>query len=328
MKKFFILLLSFMFMILPNFISACGDKETTISFYAPDGAPAFAVSPFILDNENFGLNNIEYKIVSQSNIGQALIKGEAEIVVAPINLATKLYNSNESDIYQMVSVITHGNLFIMSTEELNVADLKGKVVGVIGKGLVPDLTLKSVLLDNGVSFSESETVVSDKVALKYYADGSEILPALKTHKINIGLVPEPLATKLSALAPEFKYRLSLQTLFDNANGYPQAVMLVKKSLLDAYPDLVSNIESKFISDSDILNSKKEQLISAINSHLSEGITPSLLVENVNSDVINGCNIYFESASCSKPCVNKYIDKLLEIDGSSAKKVSDEFFYEK
>ena len=48
----------------------------------------------------------------------------------------------------MVSVVTHGNLYIMSTEKLSVEDLDNKRMAVIGQGNVPDLTLRAVLKKN------------------------------------------------------------------------------------------------------------------------------------------------------------------------------------
>ena len=119
----------------------------TVKVVAPDGAPALAISKFISDNENFGTNlNFAYEVVASTNIGSAVQKGEGDIVIIPVNAGSKLYKANANDTYKMVSVITHGNLYIMSTEKINsLTELKDKTIGVIGQGLVPDLTFKVVL---------------------------------------------------------------------------------------------------------------------------------------------------------------------------------------
>ena len=123
----------------------------TVTVVAPDGAPALAIAKFIHDGETFGTGKtFNYKVVPASNIGAQVMQGKGDIVIIPVNAASKLYNSNASNPYKMVSVVTHGNLYIMSTEQITLADLKGKTIGVIGQGLVPDLTLKAIFAKYGI----------------------------------------------------------------------------------------------------------------------------------------------------------------------------------
>ena len=118
-----------------------GDNITVV---APDGAPALAISKFIFDKQDFGTEKtFNYKVVTADKIGGAVSQGTGDIVIIPINAASKLYSVKG---YKMVSVVTHGNLYIVSSEEINsITDLKDKTIGVIGQGLVPDLTFKVVL---------------------------------------------------------------------------------------------------------------------------------------------------------------------------------------
>ncbi len=126
--------------------------KATISVYAPDGAPALAIAKFINDSQNFGTGiDFEYNVVASSNIGGAMQQGIADIIIMPINAASKLYAVKG---YKMVSVVTHGNLYIMSDAPISsIAELKDKTVGVIGRGLVPDLTFKAVLNKNSMTCS-------------------------------------------------------------------------------------------------------------------------------------------------------------------------------
>ena len=130
-----------------------------ITVYAPDGAPALAIAKFINDNYDFGTGlTVEYNVVSSGEIGSVLLQGKGDIVIIPVNAATKLYRyastfSQSVDLgkYMMAGVVTHGNLYIVSDERISLADLKDKTVGVIGMGLVPDLTFKAVLKKNGLT---------------------------------------------------------------------------------------------------------------------------------------------------------------------------------
>ena len=128
-------------------------SSDTVKVVAPDGAPALAIAKFINDGENFGTNKtFNYTVVSSDKIGGAVSKGTGDIVIIPVNAASKLYKANANNKYKLVSVVTHGNLYIMSTEKINsFKDLKDKTIGVIGQGLVPDLTFKAVLKKNSMS---------------------------------------------------------------------------------------------------------------------------------------------------------------------------------
>lgn len=122
-----------------------------IKVFAPDGAPALAIAKYIHDNENFGLNKtFNYNVVKADEIGSKLITGAGDIVIMPVNASSKLYKANANDSYKMVGVITHGNLYLMSSVPF--ITLADKTVGVIGQGLVPDLTFKSILNKNNLKF--------------------------------------------------------------------------------------------------------------------------------------------------------------------------------
>ena len=144
-----------------------GSSETQVettagepfTFYAPDGAPALAIARFINFNERFTSNSsFDYNVVDAETITTYMNGSNsngitADFIVLPVNAATKLYNNANAQ-YKMVSVITHGNLYIMSKAEnnyKNVKDLEGNKIGVIGSGKVPDLTLKSVLKKKGMT---------------------------------------------------------------------------------------------------------------------------------------------------------------------------------
>ncbi|MBR1983272.1 MAG: hypothetical protein IKA12_01125, partial [Clostridia bacterium] len=118
MKKLLAILFTALLGLTAVFGTACGEETPplVLKFYAPDGAPALAISKFINDGENFVDNvTMEYNVVSSNEIGGVMGQGLGDLIVMPINAASKLYNANASDPYKMVSVITHGNLYIMSS---------------------------------------------------------------------------------------------------------------------------------------------------------------------------------------------------------------------
>ncbi len=138
----------------------------TFTFCVPGGAPALSIVNFIDNAETFISGaTFNYKVVSadsQTNNISSYMNGTntesifADFIILPVNAASKLYNK-KSDLdksYKMVSVITHGNLYIMSKTQSTINSLKGKNIAVIGgEGKVPDLTLKTVFNRNSIKYS-------------------------------------------------------------------------------------------------------------------------------------------------------------------------------
>ena len=120
-----------------------------------------AIAKFIKDQQNFieGLT-VDYNLVATQSVSTSLVPayrgGVADIIILPVNMASKFYNEGENtnDNYKLVSVITHGNFYIISTEEISVSDLKDNRVAVPQKNAVPDWTFRSMLTKHNLKSSE------------------------------------------------------------------------------------------------------------------------------------------------------------------------------
>lgn len=322
MKKFICLLLAVL--TFTATFSGCaifGESKTdgTIKVYCPDGAPAIAIAQMLGDNQ-IGGQPAEFKIVSSAQITNFVQKSKAvaDIAILPLNAAVKICGTGDD--YQMVSVLTHGNLYIVSDEEISLSDLVGKKVGVIGQGLVPDLTLKAVLNKNGIPFEASADAIDGKVALSYYGSGEELMPAMKQNKIKIGLLPEPAATKIvTKLNTNYTYRLDLGELYDTqAGGYPQAVMVVKKSLSkDIVTALINMVKNSI--DYALDDANATSVVNSVNDHLEDGVVASL-DSFVTAEVIDRCGIYYQDAISARNSVDDYLTAI------GMQKTSDNFIY--
>ena len=315
----------------PSNSSEAGTSGKVLTFVAPDGAPALAIAQFINDNENFGIDaDFEYSVVSSNNIGSYMQQGKADLMVMPINAASKLYKANSSDPYKMVAVITHGNLYLMSSDGTDsLSGLKGKVVGVIGQGLVPDLTFRAILSDNNLlsDVVEGDTPTDGKITLRYFAQASDMIPLLKQGKLSVGLLPEPACTNLTKVASEKTWtRVDIQELYDaQTKSYPQAVLMVKASVYNAYKTQIDQMKSYFDANTVWVKENIGLAVTAVTSALPEGVTPSLTANNITPEVVDNCKIYFEGAQSSKQSVIAYINKIIAINAQSAKTINDDFF---
>ncbi len=131
-------------------------NKDTIKICVPDGAPALAFAWHMYKSQTmdvFGCNRkVDFDVVSAGEVDAIMVNNTADIIILPLNTATLYYDSDSSDPYKMVSVLTHGNLYIMSSQPINsVKDLLNKTVGCIEKNKVPGFTFRIVLKKNGLT---------------------------------------------------------------------------------------------------------------------------------------------------------------------------------
>ena len=166
----------------------------------------------------------------------------------------------------------------------------------------------------------------NKVNMKYYQDASEINPLILSGKETIGLIPEPAATALQKNAQNkgmTLYRLDLQELYDDVDkSYPQAVLMVKKSVIGAHDQLEQTLNQKITDSVAWAKLNAGDAVTAISNH---GAT-TLKAPALSASVIDACKIYWQSAENAKTSVKNYINSIIKIDSAKAKAVSDDFFY--
>ena len=154
MKKLFSMLLGVVLTLALCFsLAGCNkDYEGKIEIYMPDGAPALAFSRLM--NENNTLEReVSYHVVDANTIGTYVANETAAAALIPVNAATKLAGTGEK--YKMLSVNTHGNLFVVGKQEAgDINALKGKKIGVVNLANVPGLTFKAILADKGIFYTE------------------------------------------------------------------------------------------------------------------------------------------------------------------------------
>lgn len=334
MRKFFTFLLSLVLAVSSLSLFACEDNAS-LSLYAPDGAPALSVARLLIDKD--AVKGVEVNIVSASTIS-SFVTGEelkADIAILPVNVASKMLGGAKN--YQMLGVVTNGNLFLMkkgtgdTITTSNLSTLIGKKVGVINLSNVPGLTFKAILSDNDVPFTtltDNGVVDSEKVNLVGLSDGTAVTPASACEYF---VVPEPAATtKQNATGGKLTIVGSLQQMYGGGNGYPQAVIVAKNSVIEKHGKKITELIDSFSENVLWLTSettKTETIVSAVTSGFVDSeMAPTFNANNLNQTVIGNCGINFRSALDSKADVLAYIQKLNAISNNAWGTPSDEFFY--
>ncbi len=304
-------------------LSGC-DKNKEITIYSPDGAPALALTTVIKSD----IENVSVNIVSSDKIASCVTGKNklADVCILPINLASKVIGDGKD--YKMLGTITHGNFYFLSRSEVvvnknNVLFLKGETIGVLQLNNVPGLTLKSILKSRGLDYKIIENV-SEKDPTKVNLMAINKVEASR-NDIDLFLIPSPNADALEK-STSLKIVGSLGELYSD-NGFPQAIIVAKNSVIDKNSDtlkkIISNIKTvhSVIDDGD-----SAEICSFINSKLESGLTPVFNKNNLTKNSIERSNINFVSCSDNKETIESFLDALISVEPSSVQKFSSDFYY--
>lgn len=298
-----------------------------VQIYMPDGAPALSLAKYM----NEGGDGAEYHVVDSSTI-QTYVTGNspaADLCILPLNLASKLLGTGET--YKMLGTVTHGNLYMLSTDETvqytteNLSGLIGKTVGVVQLPNVPGLTFKVILNQNDIAWQEltgDDAPASDKVNLKAVTP-DQVSPATG---YDCYVAPEPAASVKVDKTP-LAFVGDLQALYGGEKGYPQAVLVGKNTFIAEESEWVENFLAGLDEAAEwLFDTEASVIVDAVSSHLTEGLTPQLSVANLSATAIEHSGIRFESAADGKDEVNAFLAKMMAVSANSASAVSDAFYY--
>ncbi len=329
MKKY---LVAFYMIIVLSFgvfaLSACNnqneEKPSKINIVMPDGAPSLAMAKLMKEKPQVDGINTTYEIVNgASEISAKFANKEADAAIIPTNLAATLYNKG-ADIV-LVSVNVKGLLYMVGTQPANsLNDLVGEVVYNIGRGATPDLTFKYILSKNKIEYVESQTPVEGKVALHYVSSGSELIPLLKNKTAKFGILGEPAVTQ-STVAAQTQVLFDIQQLWNTAtnttDGIPQASLVIKRSLAEKYPNIVSELLTLVSQNNDWIKTNSSELSEILKNN------GSALSINFSQAIVNRCNISATTAVDAKVFIDAYLKVLYEMNPKTiGEKMPDNNFY--
>ena len=308
-----------------------GTTPTTLKVYMPDGAPALGLAVEMMNPTASDKYKLDMTVVDASTIA-TYVTGEnpaADVCIMPINAAAKLLGDGSK--YKLLGSVTNGNIYIITKNGVqitkdNVSELVGKTVGVVNLANVPGLTTQIVFKMLGLKVNvmgNDSTVMTDAVNL-VAVNATDVTPA---GTCDYYIVPEPAATTKVTKAG-FTMVGSLQDLYSDEGMYPQAVLVVKADLLANNPDLADYLASVITNNANnVANADVASLVNAIETNLTEGMTPSLSAGTLNADAIKGCNIKFVPVKDNHKYFTDFIDKLIDINANSTKAVEEGFFFD-
>ena len=144
------------------------------------------------------------------------------------------------------------------------------------------------------------------------------------------VIPEPAAsTRLGNANLSLKLAGSLQELYGGANGYPQAVLVAKNSLIESEPEFISDFIAAVAASSQWLLKDEvtsETILNAIRSHYPDPENTAPAFNNLSKSVIANCAVNFTAAADCKAEVKTFLTKLKAVNPDFAAEVADNFFY--
>ncbi len=289
-------------------LCACSGSESddVINVYMPDGAPAVALSSFM----DSGYENTKFTVVgSAEEIAAKVSSGAADMAIVPINQAAKMYNTAGKIV--MLSVNTHGNLYIVGNEVEGLDGLVGKTLGVIGQSNVPDFTLRMLLEEKNIPYATTEISggnvqrLDGKIGVYYASDAKDLLPLFKTGKVDYALLGEPAATNSGG-----NVAINIQTEWQSTMGgeFPQACLIATKSLVNGNKSYVDKFLSDLKKNDGWASANADKALDAIKKNMEQGRTTTLTA--LTADIVERCNIKTVSALDGKPSCEKYFEKLV------------------
>ncbi len=328
---------------------ACGSgnggetgKGTVFSVYAPDGAPALALANLIAGENEAPLSaapvdSFDVHIVDADTIAAYVNAPRADFCILPSNAAGKLLGTGET--YRMLGTVTNGNLYFLTdtlknlpalTKENLSEVLPGKTVGVIQYENVPGLTLRIVLDEYGIPYQlvdNNENPDPAKVNLRSLAPET-VVPATGC---DYYLCPEPARTsKIGATegAPNpFRAAGSLQSLYGDGNGFPQAVLVAKTSILSENKSAAEKLTAYMEGSAEYLQTADAHTIAELlASRRTPGMEAAFLEAQLNPTVLANCSVRFTKAADCKSTVIEFLTKYKAVNAEATEIPSDAFFY--
>jgi NitT/TauT family transport system substrate-binding protein len=303
--------------------SEAGETEAiAVSVVVPTGVPAITVAslasadPTIHDGYE-----TSYEVVTSPDLmGARLLSGEADIAVVPTNLAARLYNQEQT--VRLAGVVVWGILYVVSSEPLNGwEDLRGMEVGMLGRGLTPDIVFRHLAQANGLDPEEDLT-------LRYVNATTELAPNFLTGKVSASMMPEPMLTNVLKRKPDAVVAFDLQEEWAEAStaaagrGYPQASLVVSSAFAAEHPEYVAAFISEFSSSVDAALRNPEEV-----SEQAASMMPQLSADIIAS-AMTRTNIGFVDAQLSRSAVEEYFQVLLESspEALNGPLPDDDFYY--
>jgi len=231
-------------------LAACAQNRynTEIEVLMVDGATVLPLTK--MQYRNFDINrgyNVSYTLVNSPDaLIAALLRGEPDFAIAPINVAAAMHANGSG--YRLAAVTTWGLQHIVSSESIDsLNDLIGETLFAFGRGAIPGITLRAILNKNEIPFYEPVGLNfipnRERINIIYLASQIDVrnaitLGILDGIPVRHAMLAEPVVTATQMATAQnvvsFSARIDLQAEWAVHNAgqtYPQSALIFHERLL-------------------------------------------------------------------------------------------------
>lgn len=285
---------------------------------AMKGPTAMGMTKLMSDSEENGYIYDFTIAAAADEISPLVIQGNTDIVCAPANLASVLYNKTEGGV-QVIAVNTLGVLYICENGNTvtSMADLKGKTIYASGKGASPEFALYYLLRENGID-------PDNDVTIEWKSEHSECLAALTSSEGGVALLPQPFVTTAQMKTEGINVVLDLTEEWeklDNGSACLTGVVMARTEFAKQYPEAVEEFLDKYSASVDYVNSSVSEAAQLVEKY---GIVTAAVAEKA----IPECNIVCITGAEMKEKLSGYLSVLYEQLPASVGGAlpADDFYY--
>lgn len=284
----------------------CGcQKKDQISLLVPIGSTQLA-QLYLQNNPDYSVDTV----VGSDPLVAGFSARDYDVIVAPLNLGAKLYQSNQA--YRLGAVIVWGNYYLASRDTTLTSwnDLAGQTVVIFGQGQIPDIVLSYLL-------SELDITIQP-----LYVDSSATAASmLAVEADKIVMVAEPSVSSLKQQFPNCQL-LDIQEKFGEVTdrqAFPQAGVFLRQGFDEEQAaQCLSDLEASI----NRVNSDPEE---AANLAVELGMP---FPEDVMSQAIPRSHLLYVSAGDAKSAVEAFLSLVLDFSpGLIGGKLPDAEFYQ-
>lgn len=294
------------------------EAPESIRVTAMKGPTAMGMTKLMSDSEKNGYAYDFTIAAAADEISPLVIQGNTDIVCAPANLASVLYNKTEGGV-QVIAVNTLGVLYICENGNTvtSMADLKGKTIYASGKGASPEFALYYLLRENGID-------PDNDVIIEWKSEHSECLAALTSSEGSVALLPQPFVTTAQMKTEGINVVLDLTEEWeklDNGSACLTGVVMARTEFVEQYPEAIEEFLDKYSASVDYVNSNVSEAAQLVEKY---GIVTAAIAEKA----IPKCNIVCITGAEMKEKLSGYLSVLYEQLPTSVGGAlpADDFYY--
>ncbi len=304
------ILITILACLFPFVLVSCNEK---VNIVAPSGAPFVALAD--MWGEDIGGVDTTYEVITETNVRTKMISGEADFIVAPLNVGNAVHNAyktgSSNHDYKLINVTSWGVLYLVtndstlktreecSTVNEFLSQFSQKEVLTIGEAAIPGQTAKYLFQQAGVTVNLT---------------GSEATPiqqkfvsATATDAPTTAVFAQPAITGTQAnVTRAVKVLGSISEIYEEITGdeFPMAGTFVRADFYNDYPEFVATVNARIKTSVEKFNSDITAVVDKIKA-MEEAPVPAAILPKAYDKM----NVKFKTASESKTAVQKLITNI-------------------